>query len=89
MFGAWVVSHPVTRHGSTAGARAAILPLVRRQRENAAARRRCDESIVCLVDNQSALYSALDGVALKDAIAIRALAVLVEVRAVLAEYLCS
>ena len=44
---------------------------------------------MCLVDNQSALYSALDGVALKDAIAIRALAVLVEVRAVLAEYLCS
>ena len=48
VFGAWVVSHPVTRHGSTAGARAAILPLVRRQRDDAAARRRRDEAVVGL-----------------------------------------
>ena len=46
VFGAWVVSHPVTRHGLTAGARAAVLPLVRRQRENTAARRRRDEAVV-------------------------------------------
>ena len=32
----------------TAGARAAVLPLVRRQRENAAARRRRDEAVVGL-----------------------------------------
>ena len=50
VFGAWVVSHPVTRHGSTAGARAAVLPLVRRQRENAAARRRRDEAVRRLAD---------------------------------------
>ena len=34
----------------TAGARAAVLPLVRRQRENAAARRRRDEAVGCLAD---------------------------------------
>ena len=44
------MSHPVSRHGSTAGARAAIVPLVRRQRENAAARRRRDKAVRCLAD---------------------------------------
>ena len=41
-----------------------------------------------VVHNQSALDSAFDGVSLEDAIAVRALAVLMEMRTVLTEHLC-